>query len=160
MGVLYCDGSTYLNGQPGQDSSFIVRKADGTFIREHLGDFSINYAELSAIIRAFEVCDLGDTIYSDSNVCVNWVNYPYKRTKLNKYLEDKILYAQDLLHEKGLELKYVSREANLAGLELEENPFYGKGHDARLEDFRERRAYGYFLKKYNLSKEEIDERLK
>ncbi len=120
----YCDGSTYKNGQEGQDSSLIVVRSSGEIIRKHLGDYSINYAELSAIIKAFEICDLGEEIFSDSKICVNWIVKPYKRTKQNEYLKKKILYAQDLFHTKGLSLKYIRREFNLAGLELEENPFY------------------------------------
>lgn len=119
----YCDGSTYMNGQKGQDSSMIVlsfRK----IIREYLGNYSINYAELSAIIKAFEICNLGDEVFSDSKICVNWVLRPYRRTKQNEYIKEKILYAQRLLSKKGLSLKYISRESNLAGLELENNPFY------------------------------------
>ena len=121
--MYYCDGSTYKNGQPGQDSSFIVVKPDMSEIREHLGNYTINYAELSAIIKAFEICELGAEIRSDSLICVNWV-HRYKKTKGNKYLKELILYAQDLYHTKGLSLKHVPRDENVAGVRLEEEPFY------------------------------------
>jgi ribonuclease HI len=122
--MYYTDGSTYKNGREGQDSSMIVLCPGGFEIREHLGDYSINYAELMAIIRAFEVCDLGSEIRSDSKICVGWV-HKYKRTKSNAYLEDDIRYAQKLYHEKGLSLKHVPREDNLAGIRLDQKPFYG-----------------------------------
>lgn len=123
--MYYCDGSTYKNGQEGQDSSIIVVCPGGYEIREHIGDYSINYAELAAIIKAFEICDLGSEVATDSQICANWINYPYKETKRNKYLKEKILYAKDLLHEKGLMLKKVPRDYNLAGISVEESPFYG-----------------------------------
>jgi len=124
----YCDGSTYKNGQKGQDSSYIILKPSGKIIRKHLGNCSVNCAELRAIIHAFKICDLGEEIFSDSTICVNWINKPYKKNKRNAYLEPLILEAQDLLHTKGLSLKYIRREFNLAGLELEENPFYSSAY--------------------------------
>ena len=123
--MYYCDGSTYKNGQEGQDSSMIVLCPGGYEIREHLGNYTINYAELEAIIRAFEVCDLGSEISTDSKICFNWVNNQVKYTKDNEYIVSNIRYAQRLLHTKGLSLLKVNRKENLAGLSLEKNPFYG-----------------------------------
>lgn len=122
--MYYTDGSTYKNGQEGQDSSMIVLCPGGYELREHLGNFSINYAELMAIIKAFEICDLDCEIRSDSTIAVNWVLHKYKRSKANEYLKDKIEYAQKLYHIKGLSIKYIPRDQNLAGIRLEENPFY------------------------------------
>ena len=67
----YCDGSTYKNGQEGQDSSYLV-KYDNKIIREHLGDFSINYAELYAIYRASTMANIGDQIITDSQIAKIW----------------------------------------------------------------------------------------
>jgi ribonuclease HI len=124
----YCDGSTYKNGQEGQDSSFLVVCSDGTVIRKHIGDVSINYAELAAIKKACELCDIGETIFSDSMIAVNWAVNP-KLTKNNIYLWDEITETNKLVHTKGLDIRQVPRDYNLAGIKIEEDPFYETVYD-------------------------------
>lgn len=120
----FCDGSTYKNGQPGQDSSILVLKPDGEIHREHIGDHSINYAELFAIKRACEWATRGDEIYTDSNLSFNWINKPFKLTKRNGHLEQLIREIKSYVLDKHLVVQFIPRESNLAGLEIEKQPFY------------------------------------
>jgi len=134
----YTDGSTYKNGQEGQDSFYVVRCPNGEIISEHLGNFTINYAELSAIIKALEICELGATIKTDSKICRNWVNLPYKQTKKNSYLREKILYAQKLNHEKGVQIELITRCQNEAGKIIEQKNYSGNVESIIRADNNER----------------------
>jgi ribonuclease HI len=123
MSKYYCDGSTYKNGQVGQDSSFLVLGPRGGITRKHLGNYSINYAELSAIKYACKKAKLGDTVYSDSKIALNWVTTYHTGKKQNFYI-DLVKEINNIVHVKGLSLEYIPRDYNLAGIEIEECPFY------------------------------------
>jgi|GEM_PF-5072755 RNase H. len=125
MATYYCDASTYNNGRPGQDSSFLVLFPDGTEFRKHLGNCSINAAELAAITYAAHRASPGDLITTDSQICYNWVAGPrFKRTKANAYLSGEIMFVRGLVEGKKVSVKWLGRDENLAGKRIEEKPFY------------------------------------
>lgn len=118
MSDWYCDGSTYKNGQPGQDSSCLVFYPDGKVERSHIGDVSNNYAESWAIFLAACSANNGDTIFTDSTTSYNWI---YK-SKKPKY--DFILETIKLLGFKKIKVALIRRDKNKAGIEIERCPFY------------------------------------
>ena len=115
MNVYYCDASTYHNGKRGQDSFTLVLCPDGAEIREHIGNYSVNYAELHAIYQACDVAGNGDGIITDSQLARNWIALPFKQTKNNTHLEPLILDIKDIMSIKDLQIAWVSRVDNLAG---------------------------------------------
>lgn len=123
MNTWYCDGSTYKNGQKGQDSSYCVVCPSGMVIREHIGDYSINVAELSAILHAVTLADPNDLICTDSNICVNWVKN-WKPTKNNRHVRRDVSLIKSIVEKKKLNLLWVPRDKNMAGIEIENEPFY------------------------------------
>jgi len=165
----YCDGSTYMNGQEGQDSSYLV-KYDDQIIREHLGDFSINYAELYAIYKASTLANLGDMIVTDSQIAKIWATKIMKR-KFRETMPAETIKLREktfnlVMKEKFLTITCVPREVNEAGKEIEANPFYGgvENHKIRLEKWKqtrpkkaskEKQAYNYFADNYGIDEETI-----
>ncbi|MHB8482784.1 MAG: RNase H family protein [Nitrospiria bacterium] len=138
--TFYCDGSTLKNGQIGQDSSVLVLKPDKTIFREHIGDYSINYAELWAIKRAAEFATGGEEIVTDSMLSFRWIRLPFRKTKDNIHLESLVIEIKQLVKEKRLELIFKLRAENKAGWEIEANPFYGENtHVQRLMTWKKKR---------------------
>lgn len=123
MKTYWCDGSTYMNGKEGQDSSILVLVEDRVH-REHLGDYSINYAELFAVKRASEFASIGDEIRTDSLLTYKWINYPLKRTKNNRHLVPLINEIKDIFLSKDLHIQHIPREYNKAGILIDLEPFY------------------------------------
>ena len=123
MNTWYCDGSTYKNGQPGQDSSYLILCPDGDIIRKHIGDFSINQAELFAIEEAIELAGMGDIIVTDSRTAYLWI-LNFKPNKNNKHVADRVKSLVPYAQAKDLSIKWLPREDNLAGKIIEEDPFY------------------------------------
>ena len=123
MNIYYCDGSTYKNGREGQDSSCLVLCPDGEIIRKYLGDCTINEAELSAVEVAVERARSGDCIYTDSQIVYNWI-MAWKDTKTNTHVKHRVASLVPYARAKNLSLVWIRRDENLAGLEIENNPFY------------------------------------
>ena len=117
MNKWYCDGSTYKNGQIGQDSSYLIYNKD--IQRAHLGNYSINYAEAYAILMASEQAKDNDLILTDSYCAFRWAINILKKPKY-----DFILGIRTNIASKKLHLALIPRELNLAGIEIEMNPFY------------------------------------
>lgn len=122
--VYWCDGSTWMNGQEGQDSSFLVMCPNSYIHREHIGNCSINLAELKALEWVSEVCEEGALLMTDSLLCYRWINLKLKETKGNQHLLSTIRNIRQLKDTKNLTIEFIPREQNLAGLEVEREPFY------------------------------------
>jgi len=118
----YCDGSTYKNGQAGQDSSYMVCTKDRKYQkRGHLGDYSINYAEIYAIYWSAVLAAKKDKIFSDSQVACKWAKTGLASNEHSTKIASQV---KEIIEYKKLKLAQIPRDQNLAGIEIENNPFY------------------------------------
>ena len=109
----YCDGGGYNGVQSlicfGKENNFIIEQTDRNLTN--------NDAEYIACLRAMCSCEDYDLIFSDSALVVNQVNglWVCKADNLIKYCS----WCMDFLKEKKLTLIWVSRDKNLAGVQLD-----------------------------------------
>ena len=81
----------------------------------HRQGYTNNDAELWAVAAAAHIANVGDTIRSDSQVMVKWW-VPRGETKSRSDLNTLCLFAHKLIADKRLNLIWVRREENKAGL--------------------------------------------
>lgn len=112
--LYYVDGSKSQVG-----CQIAVTDIEGTLLKqEFLGEgLTNNELEYEAILVAASIAPENATILSDSNLCVQQVNgaFQIKQPRLKPYA-DKV---KALITSKKLTLKWIPREANLAGHLLE-----------------------------------------
>lgn len=129
---VYCDGSGWNN----IDSSYcviipewikvivhdkVVRKKDKKIVQVFEEEYDVYEIEFRAMIAALELCEeLSEkkrvfTVYSDSKVVVNEINF--RKKAKNKNLLKK---AREIIQRnKKIKIRWVSREENPAGKYLE-----------------------------------------
>ncbi|MDP2655702.1 MAG: hypothetical protein Q8P17_04245 [bacterium] len=117
--TFYCDAGTKNNGQYGkQQTVVLVTDVTGkVLIEEWIGDKTNNEGELVAIIRAATIAPRGALILSDSDLAVKWIGGQY-RTKIDR-LKPLIYDAISAVTKKNIQLKWISRDDNLAGHYIE-----------------------------------------
>ena len=113
--IYWCDGS----GWNGAFACFFVLSFEGKAIfRKTREKRTNNEMEYEAVVKALELCEDGDTIFSDSQLVVkqlmgSWEISAEKLVKLNRK-------ANELLEKKpNVKLLWIKRDVNLAGIELE-----------------------------------------
>lgn len=118
--VYFSDAGTSGNGNFGhQKTIIVVTDSKGTvLIEEWVGDKTNNEGELIGITRAARLAKPESTIYSDSQLAVNWITL--KSTTKIERLKPTIYDAVVAVHTKKINLVWIPREQNLAGHYIEE----------------------------------------
>lgn len=119
--ILYTDAGTQKNGKPGQKSKICVASEYQVFVDEPIGNYTINEAEMIEIGKAVELCLNNEsdihTIYSDSKLAVNMITGTWKGKKA--HLRELAQRIRSGFKQKNIELKWITRWKNLAGIYLE-----------------------------------------
>ena len=112
--VMYCDGS----GTNGKHVGFcVVRVGEPPYIEIAEGTLTSNEMEYTAMIRALATCGDGETIFSDSMLIVKQLTKGWRIHAMNlKPLHDS---AAALLAEKHADIRWLSRDNNIAGVVLD-----------------------------------------
>jgi len=116
--IYYADGGTKNNGRFGQQESFIcAADEEGNILfLEDIGDKTNNEAELIAILRLLESTEGEIEILCDSQLAVHLVRGEWK----THLLRLKLILNQIKKLNRQFEIKWISRNDNLAGIVLEE----------------------------------------
>ena len=117
--IFYCDAGTQNNGQFGRQKTIVV-VTDATgkvLVEEWVGDKTNNEGELIAITRAASIAPNDALILSDSDLAVKWIHGKYK-TKIER-LKPLIFDAVSAVAKKNSEVRWISRDDNLAGHYIE-----------------------------------------
>jgi ribonuclease HI len=122
--TMYADGGAYNNGQVNQSARVCVVYENEVVIHENAGNHTNNEAEFLAIERAFEWIEANIpkedvvTIFSDSKLAVNMVNYIWQGQIVRiKELRDRITAKMP----ENVLIKWIYRDYNKAGQYLEFN---------------------------------------
>jgi len=111
---IWIDGS----GWNGKESKYCVAFENGKVIKEIIKEKKTsNVMEYMALIKALEVCNEKDEIFTDSQLVVNQISGKYKIKK--EHLFPFVMKARKLLKEKSCSLAWISRKENFAGNLLE-----------------------------------------
>ena len=121
--TIYVDGGAYNNGRKNQLARICVVHENEVIIHENIGNHTNNEAEFIAIEKAFEwsnanIRDGVVTIFSDSKLAVNMINYLWEGQIIRlKELRDRIAGKMP----KNVVVKWIYRDYNKAGQYLEFN---------------------------------------
>ncbi len=117
--TFYCDAGTQNNGQFGnQKTVVVVTDVTGkVLVEEHIGDKTNNEGELIGILKATSLAPSHSVILSDSQLAVNWAKGRYK-TRIDR-LKPLVTEVKNAVKEKGVEVKWIPREENQAGIYIE-----------------------------------------
>jgi ribonuclease HI len=117
--LFYCDAGTKNNGQPGkQETIVVVTDAMGkVLIEEWVGDKTNNEGELIAIAKAAKNAPRESVILSDSDLSIKLIKFEWQ-TKMD-HLKPLVYDAAILMKSKKLELNWISRDINRAGIYIE-----------------------------------------
>jgi len=112
--LYYVDGSSSFIGR-----EIAVTDNDGNLLlsKKYKKELTNNELEYEAIIAALELCENGDSIYSDSKLCVEQIigNFKIRQAHLEPYATR----AKKILETKKVTITWIPRERNLAGKYLE-----------------------------------------
>lgn len=135
---VYSDACTYLSGQPGQDSSYVVVVEDGSesgrvVMMEPLGDVSVNVAEYRGVIAALKWAQWRNErikIFTDSQTVVGQVDGT--KACFTRHLAPLLMQTRALLEATGSKLEWMSRddEHHLASL------YWKRHHAARHKELK------------------------
>ena len=116
---FYADGS----GWNGRESGFCVISSDGfKKIEFDNAELTNNSMEYIAVIKALELCNNGDEIYTDSRLIFGQMIFGWKINKPELRLFK--IKACELMIKKNAKIFWIPREENLAGIELENHKRY------------------------------------
>ena len=121
--TIYVDGGAYNNGRKNQLARICVVHENEVIIHENIGNHTNNEAEFIAIEKAFEwsnanVRDGVVTVFSDSKLAVNMINYLWEGQVIRlKELRDQVASKMP----KNVVVKWIYRDYNKAGQYLEFN---------------------------------------
>jgi len=121
--TIYVDGGAYNNGRKNQLARICVVHENEVIIHEDIGNHTNNEAEFIAIEKAFEwsnanVRDGVVTVFSDSKLAVNMINYLWEGQVIRlKELRDQVASKMP----KNVVVKWIYRDYNKAGQYLEFN---------------------------------------
>lgn len=115
--TYYTDGFT-IDKNPSQVGGgfTVVDKNNNLIVRQEyrkLG-FTSNEGELLGVARAACLCDPFDTIITDSQNTLRWIENGYSKTRPD--LSDVCLLTSELIGAKHIELRWEPRDTNLAGI--------------------------------------------
>lgn len=111
MRKLYCDGFILLPAGGG----FTITDDKGKLLGRGMTERFVtnNEVELQGLKNALALAGIGDTISSDSKICIGWVRKG--RSGQRADLNPLMVEAHKLLTSKGVLLVWEGRESNLAG---------------------------------------------
>ncbi|MBU1535824.1 ribonuclease HI [Myxococcota bacterium] len=115
--IIYTDGACSGNPGPAGVGVFLSYRGIKRFISEYLGEATNNIAELTALLRAFEVIkdpDLPVIVYTDSSYAIGVLTQGWKAKK-NKELIDYVKQAMARLTR--LRIEKVEGHAGIPGNE-------------------------------------------
>jgi len=120
MNAFYCDGSGY-NGQVSK-YAVVDHEAGKTYIKTFRRNFTNNVMEYVAVLYAMRICEDGDVVFTDSKLVVEQCNRDEaKRWKVNHphLLKLQTHVLKWLEHKPNVELRWVGRRENVAGIILD-----------------------------------------
>jgi ribonuclease HI len=128
--VFFVDGFVKGTRNPSPfGGGFVIADRDGIEIEKVTLDtpnFTNNEGEVRAIIRALEMAQEGDEIYTDSQIAEIWVKSG--KSKARPDLLSEIERGNILMHQKKVYIGWVPRDMNLAGKIIEAHQDYNKAY--------------------------------
>jgi ribonuclease HI len=113
MKKYYTDGSSTI----GVKSAYVVFDEQGKYVDGLTtlapNEFTNNEEEYRGVIKALELCQAGDIVFTDSLLVVNQIYGKYKVKK--EHLKPLCQIAQELIQKNGASVIWIERENNLAG---------------------------------------------
>lgn len=119
--IYYIDGFT-LRSNPSTEGGYTITDKNGNILKQKFVKSSENeplitnnYTEFLALHDCLLIAEMYDTIFTDSQNSIAWsrkINRKSKRKDL-KSLSDSV---KELIKDKCIDLQWVSRETNIAGL--------------------------------------------
>lgn len=99
-------------------SQYFVMSRDGSLITN-------NYTEFLALYKTLEMCSQGDTIITDSQNSISWSKLHFPKKSHRKDLKNLARKINIMISEKNINLVYIARDLNIAGLINEECEYLG-----------------------------------
>ncbi len=111
MNLYYVDASTYRNGKPGQQSKIAIHDGSSIIFERHLGNKTINEAEIMAIFEAIRIAGGQPCcIFSDSQLAVKILRREWQAKMPHlRALRDSLVVPDTV------QLTWIPRSQNLAG---------------------------------------------
>lgn len=123
----YSDGYTTLRNPSNYGGGFVVCNQEGKVLihkKIQKQGFTNNEAELLGVYEVLKFCSPFSKVYTDSMNTYYWIKKGESKTRKDLY---KILqHCKELKNEKYIEIKWKSREQNLAGIYIEKQQFENK----------------------------------
>lgn len=124
--TYYIDGYTIWSNPSETGGGYTIFDSNNNLIKtvEVLKEgFTNNEAELIAVNECAKLCEIGDTIITDSTNTIKWVSKkPNLKKKKRRDLYSIKLETFELIANKNINLVWKPREENLAGI-YNENTF-------------------------------------
>ena len=114
--IYYTDGFTIWRNPSPKGGGYTVIDATNTLRSYQViakKGFTNNEGELLGILNALELAETGDTIISDSRICINWILRGQAGTRID--LWSRAREGQKLWRIKKINLKWENRRDILAG---------------------------------------------
>ena len=115
----YADGSSTIGVKSAHcvtDENGVILIFKETFASSlmNVREFTNNEEEYRGVIAALKLASRGDTVYTDSQLVYHQIRGDWKINKV--HLIPFCREASELRHNKGVEVAWIGREYNLAGL--------------------------------------------
>lgn len=122
MSQYYIDGFT-IGSNPSTEGGYTITDQDGNilkqrFVKSGLGESQItnNFTEFLALHDCLiELCEYGDTIFTDSQNNISWATGKFNRKSKRRDLIPLALKVANNIKVKSINLEWVPREENYAG---------------------------------------------
>jgi ribonuclease HI len=117
MNLLFADGFMCGSNPSPIGGGYTITDADGGLLARRViaqAGFTNNEAELRGVMRAILLASQGDTVLTDSRVALGWIRRGCSRARSD--LNPQLRIYQERVRSKKIELRWVPREKNLAGL--------------------------------------------
>lgn len=118
----YTDGFTIEANPSKTGGGYTIADENGEIIhREVISKigFTNNEGEILGLLKCFEIANNGDSVSTDSIVCIGWINA--RKSKVRKDLNHIFAKCHDLVKQKNINLMWERRNFNLAGLHNQKN---------------------------------------
>lgn len=113
--IYYCDGYENMKG-----CGYLVASNNSSILFHQKFSprlYTNNECEYLAVIKAIELASKNDTIYTDSKLVVGQLCWKWKCNY--KHLSVLINRCKELMINKPVDIRWINRERNLAGIIIE-----------------------------------------
>jgi len=123
MENLYSDGYTILKNPSDIGGGFVIIGTKKAFYEEEIKKQGMtnNEAELLGVYKALQIADKNSIIYTDSQNTMAWIKSG--KPKARPDLKEICQQAKKLKAIKNIDIKWVPRDENDAGIYIEEQQY-------------------------------------